>query len=239
MGPARRKFCSIAQLRTELVRVFGFDECRGSTSGPCGSAATRAFWTFRGKAQPCPTSCCWKRLWTTPPGSWATSPPDQYGQPTPCEGFDVQALANHLVAGNPYYVILAQGGGPDLSLFARDQIGDEQPGNVYARGAKEVLAAWQSEGALERHMPLPGAGLGPRIADLHLMEAALHGWDLPTATGQDRAGDPDAVRAATQIWYGNYPDEIRVPTGMFGPSRPVLDDAPALDRLAAYFGRAV
>ncbi len=108
---------------------------------------------------------------------------------------------------------------------------------MYAQGAKEVPAAWQGEGALDRRMPLPGGGLGPRIADLHLLETVLHGWDLATATGQDRTGDPDAVQAALQGWYGNHPDEIRARNGMFGPSRPASDDAPALDRLAAYFGR--
>ncbi|AWZ14972.1 hypothetical protein DRB96_24990 [Streptomyces sp. ICC1] len=86
-------------------------------------------------------------------------------------------------------------------------------------------------------MPLPGGGTGPRIVDLHLLEAVLHSWDLATATGQDRTGDPDAVQAAVAGWYGNFPDEIRAVTGMFGPSKPAADDAPAADRLAAYFGR--
>ncbi|MFE2527663.1 hypothetical protein ACFXEL_25860 [Streptomyces sp. NPDC059382] len=45
-------------------------------------------------------------------------------------------------------------------------------------------------------MPLPGGGTGPRIADLHLPEAVLHGWDLATATDRDRTGDLEAVRAA-------------------------------------------
>ncbi|GHG78746.1 hypothetical protein [Streptomyces griseocarneus] len=99
------------------------------------------------------------------------------------------------MAGNPYYVILAQGGAPDFSLFAQDHIGERQPGEVYAEGAKEVLAAWQTQGALERRMPLPGGGLGPRLPDLHLLEAVLHGWGLATATGQDRVGDPGAVEA--------------------------------------------
>ncbi|MFB7666420.1 TIGR03086 family metal-binding protein [Kitasatospora sp. NPDC056138] len=163
----------------------------------------------------------------------------QYGQPTPCDDFDVRALCNHLVAGNPYYVGLAQGGGPDFSLFARDRIGDEQPGDVYARGAMEVLAAWSADGALGRRMPLPGGGTGPRLADLQLLEAVLHGWDLATATGQDRSGDAEAVRAVQQRWYGNHPDGVRARTGMFGPSRPAPDDAPALDRIAAYFGRTL
>ncbi|MFE2553102.1 TIGR03086 family metal-binding protein [Streptomyces sp. NPDC059355] len=165
--------------------------------------------------------------------------PAQYGQPTPCDDFDVRALANHLVAGNPYYVVLAQGGAPEFSLFAIDRIGERQPGEVYAEGAKEVLAAWQTPGALQRRMPLPGGGSGPRLADLHLLEAVLHGWDLATATGQDRAGDPDAVEAVFRTWYGNHPDEIRPQAAMFGSSEAAPEDAPALDRLAAYFGRTV
>ncbi|MFF3085376.1 hypothetical protein ACFVRB_10040 [Streptomyces nojiriensis] len=82
-------------------------------------------------------------------------------------------------------------------------------------------------------------GAGTRLADLHLLEAVLHGWDLATATGQDRAGDPDTVEAVLRTWYGNHPDEIRSRTGLFGPSRTAPADAPALDRLAAYFGRTV
>ncbi|MFD9030875.1 TIGR03086 family metal-binding protein [Streptomyces sp. NPDC059567] len=165
--------------------------------------------------------------------------PDQYAWPTPCDDFDVRALANHLVAGNPYYVTLAQGGAPDFSLFAQDHIGERQAGEVYGEGAKEVLGAWQFEGALARQMPLPGGVPGPRLADLHLLEAVLHGWDLATATGQHRGGDADAVEAVFRTWYGNYPDEIRPQTGMFGPSKVAAQDAPALDRLAAYFGRTV
>ncbi|WP_185911415.1 MULTISPECIES: TIGR03086 family metal-binding protein [Streptomyces] len=165
--------------------------------------------------------------------------PGQYGLPTPCDDFDVRALANHMVAGNPYFATLAGGGAADFALFGQDNIGERQPGEVYAEGVKEALAAWQAEGALQRHMPLPGGGLGPRLADVYLLEAVLHGWDLATATGQDRAGDPDAVEAVFRRWYGNYPDAARPQTGLFGPAKAVAEDAPVLDRLAAYFGRTV
>ncbi|MFE5679757.1 hypothetical protein ACFQ7B_37205 [Streptomyces erythrochromogenes] len=123
--------------------------------------------------------------------------------------------------------------------FVLANLGDRQAGEVHAEGAKETLAAWQTEGALQRQMPLPGGGLGPRLADLHLLEAVLHGWDLATATGQDRTGDPDTVAAVFHTWYGNYPDEIHGATGRFGPSKQALEDAPALDRIAAYFGRTL
>ncbi|SHM90267.1 TIGR03086 family metal-binding protein [Streptomyces yunnanensis] len=165
--------------------------------------------------------------------------PEQYGQPTPCAEFDVYALANHLVAGNLYYVRLAQGGAPDFSLFAQDQIGGRQPGDAYAQGAEDALDAWRTEGAVERQMPMPGGGQGPLVTDLHLLEATLHGWDVATATGQDRRGDPDAVQAVHQRWYGRFPDALRSQTRLFDPSRPVPEGAPALDEIAAYFGRTV
>ncbi|MEU9941351.1 hypothetical protein [Streptomyces lavendulae] len=64
-------------------------------------------------------------------------------------------------------------------------------------------------------------------------------WDLATATGQDRTGDPHAVEAVPHTRYGNCPDAVRPGTGMFGPARSVPADAPASGRLAARFGRTV
>lgn len=80
--------------------------------------------------------------------------------------------------------------------------------------------------------PHPSGGEGPRLA-------VPHGWDLATATGQDRTGDQDAVEAAFGTWYGNCPDAIRSQTAMLGPSKAAPEDAPAPDRLAACFGRTV
>ncbi|MFF4098760.1 TIGR03086 family metal-binding protein [Streptomyces sp. NPDC001903] len=188
-------------------------------------------------------------MFTTPGGSRAggvrigqagcLSAGGRYALPTPCDDFDVCTLVNHMLAGNPYYEGLAQGDDPDFALFAQYHMGDRQPGEVYAEGAKEALAAWQTEGALQRQMPLPGGGLSPRLADLSLLEAVPHGWGLATATGQDRTGAPDAVAAIFQTWYGNHPDEFRGATGVFGPSKAASEGAPALDRIAAYFGRTL
>ncbi|MEU8773598.1 hypothetical protein [Streptomyces sp. NPDC048606] len=47
------------------------------------------------------------------------------------------------------------------------------------------------------------------------------------------------MQADFQTRYGNYPDAVRGATGMFGPSNEAPEDAPALDRIAAYFGRTL
>ncbi|MBT2452746.1 hypothetical protein J7F03_38065 [Streptomyces sp. ISL-43] len=85
-------------------------------------------------------------------------------------------------------------------------------------------------------MPLKGGGLGPRQADLHLLEAVLHGWGLTTATGQDRADDPDTVEAVFQSWCGNYPDFVLPHTGMGGRSKTGLPHDRVTSELACPMG---
>ncbi|GGU95881.1 hypothetical protein GCM10010211_73740 [Streptomyces albospinus] len=162
---------------------------------------------------------------------------DQYQQPTPCNDFDVRALANHLVVGNPYYITLAQGGALTSPSSPRTRSAPSSLGRS-TPGARRMLSPPGGPRGMQRQMPLPDCGTGPRVADLHLLEAVLHRWELATATGQDRTGDPAALQAVHDRWYGDS-DEIRAHTGLFGPSKPAPDDAPALDPIAACFGRTV
>jgi len=161
--------------------------------------------------------------------------PDQYAAPTPCADWDVRTLLNHLVAGNTFFAASARGDKADMSVWAHDHLGHDDPGTRYDDTAKTALAAWHTPGATDRTAALPSGGPGPHYIDMYLLEALLHGWDLATATGQDRSLDDEVVRAVTGTWTGTVPDEVR---GMiFGPVVPAAPDAPALDRLAAYLGR--
>ncbi|MGH3329048.1 MAG: TIGR03086 family metal-binding protein [Streptomycetales bacterium] len=161
--------------------------------------------------------------------------PAQRGGPTPCEAWDVRALLNHVIAGNRYFPALARGEDSDMSVWGADHLGDADPAEVYEESAAAALDAWRLPGAVERTATLPSGGQGPRLFDIHLADVLVHGWDLATATGQDRSLDPEVTQAVFGRWYGNVPPEVR---GMvFGPEVECAPGAPVADRLAAYLGR--
>jgi uncharacterized protein (TIGR03086 family) len=67
-------------------------------------------------------------------------------------------------------------------------------------------------------------------------ELLIHGWDLARATGQPADLPEDLAEGALSMWRTRLADRPR--EGMpFAAPQPVADDAPAIDRLAAYLGR--
>jgi len=67
-----------------------------------------------------------------------------------------------------------------------------------------------------------------------LAEVVLHGWDVARATGVSY--DADAATTKALLAYLAQFDPAGTP-GMFGPAKPVADDAPALDKVVAMSGR--
>lgn len=163
--------------------------------------------------------------------------PAQLDGPTPCPEWTVGDLVAHLIAGNLKYIEIARGtdwsrGAPHVEL-------DEDPAAMYRQTSDAMLAAWERPGALERETPLP-AGRGPaeKALYLHLGETLVHGWDLATATGQTPAFDVDVVEASLAQFRSWLPPQ-RPPGTPYADATPVADDAPPLDRLAAFLGREV
>lgn len=69
---------------------------------------------------------------------------------------------------------------------------------------------------------------------LRITEQLVHGWDIAQATGQ-RVEFPGEI-AEQELAIGRRM-LVDVPhTGRFGPAHQVLEDAPAIDRLAAFLG---
>ncbi|MFK0200374.1 maleylpyruvate isomerase N-terminal domain-containing protein [Streptomyces lavendulae] len=171
--------------------------------------------------------------------------PGQYGLPTPCEEFDVRALVGHLLAGNPYYVVLARGGAPDFALFAHDHLGGRRPGEVYAEGAEEVLAAWRTEGALQRRTgaapgrPAPAGGGPARLGPRHRHRSGPHRRprrrrgraahlvrqppgrrpyrDRHVRPGQERPGGRPRLRSARRLLRPHRPTGVRLVNRATGP----------------------
>ena len=85
-------------------------------------------------------------------------------------------------------------------------------------------------------MDSPAEMVGLTAAD----ELVVHGWDVARATGQEYSCEPELVGAARRfLAMFASPDAAPGPDVPFGPSRPVPDDAPPLDRGVALAGRDV
>jgi len=161
----------------------------------------------------------------------------QWDRPTPCTGVDVRGLVNHLVAGNLSFVSLVAGTPrPDGEA---DLLG-AQPVEAFRAACASLLTALRTPGMLDRTYPLPfGQVPGLGLIDIRLTEHLGHGWDLARATGQLAPFPADLAErglAVARRQLENRPAGARSP---FGAAVQVAPDAPAIDRLAGFLGRAV
>jgi uncharacterized protein (TIGR03086 family) len=162
---------------------------------------------------------------------------DQFDDPTPCTDWDVRTLLNHLIGGCISYAV---GGSGERAHppTGSDHVGTDHVG-AFEDAAKGALEAFRAPGALDRTFSLPtGDTPGSAALGLALAEAAVHGWDLATATGQPAAIDDDIAESLYQMTtsmmapQGPYPRRTA-----FEDPVDVDDDASPADRLLAYLGR--
>src|SRR3954469_10528786 len=126
---------------------------------------------------------------------------DQWDLPTPCDGWTVRELTNHIVAGNMWAAALGSGRtiadvGSDLD---GDVLGDDALA-AYDASAKSAADAFKAPGALDApcavsYGPVPGSV----YAGHRFMDVLVHGWDLATATGQPTDLDPQLVAACWDV----------------------------------------
>jgi uncharacterized protein (TIGR03086 family) len=166
--------------------------------------------------------------------------PDAWRQPTPCDDWDVEAVARHLMVGERAFVVSLGGERYDLAALTAEvatvPLGDLP--TAYGAGAavlREALADADPAGAFPTGI---GAMPATAIAELRTIEALTHGWDLARGSGAGLEVD-DAVAeraiAHSLVLMERLPPERKV----FGTPQPVPADAPAVDRLAALLGRTV
>jgi len=161
--------------------------------------------------------------------------PDQWHAPTPCEDMDVLGLVEHMIAALDQFAEVGRGG--QLDPTAQRPILPDAAAEEYRTASDGMKSAWSAPGAIDRDHDMPwGATPGAALVEFMFIEEVAHGWDLGRATGQSSPFDEDLVRLALDR-ARQYDDEtIRVP-GMFGPAVDIADDAPMIDRLAAFLGR--
>ncbi|MGH3319849.1 MAG: TIGR03086 family metal-binding protein [Streptosporangiaceae bacterium] len=165
-------------------------------------------------------------------------PDEQWDLPTPCVGWSVRDLVQHLVAGNDGFAAALRG----EATPATQAGGQPSPGELasaYRRSVRALLDAFREPGALERTVTVPfGTVPGTVALHLRLTELLVHGWDLTRATGF-RVAFPDDLAEQELAFARPALADIPPDRRPFAPPEPVADDAPAIDRLAACLGRKV
>jgi uncharacterized protein (TIGR03086 family) len=166
---------------------------------------------------------------------------DQLGNPSPCEGWTVRDVINHITGGATLFAISAEEGSvPDEmlgQLMTGDNLGADHKA-AWAKAADRAMRAFAEPGALEKTVTLPfGQVPGAVALNIAVFDVLTHATDIARATGQT-LHDTDLIETALEVGHQMIGPEMRMP-GVFDAEQPVDAGAPAQDRLLAFAGRRV
>ncbi|MGA8015494.1 MAG: TIGR03086 family metal-binding protein [Candidatus Dormiibacterota bacterium] len=150
---------------------------------------------------------------------------DQLSLPTPCSDWDVAALLQHVIGGMQRFAAMAAGERVDWSS-AQPVVLGEDPAAAYRAGRLALEAAYAAH-------PESVA----RVRPTHLIETAVHAWDLAHATGREPDLQPEVAAAALALAHERLTPEARSRTTAFGQPVPAVADATVYEQLAAFLGR--
>jgi uncharacterized protein (TIGR03086 family) len=114
----------------------------------------------------------------------------------------------------------------------------DDPAGEFRAAADSLVAGWRDNG-LDRTVSISGGeSPGEMAFNMTLMEYLTHGWDLAVGSGQpvpftDEESEQVLARAERTL-----PAQYRGEGMPFGEIVPVAADAPAIDRLVGFMGRA-
>jgi uncharacterized protein (TIGR03086 family) len=161
--------------------------------------------------------------------------PYERAKKTPCQGWDVSALAYHMIGTCATFTAALQeaaGSGQSTPDVGFDLAA------AYAEISDAVMTEWRAPGALDRTIKV---GFGPAPASfaiwLLIADQMLHTWDLAKATGRPYTMPEDLSTTILTFMHKNLRPEMRGPGKAFGPEVLCPEDAPIQDRLAAFSGR--
>lgn len=166
---------------------------------------------------------------------------DQLANPSPCEGWTVRDVINHITGGATLFAISAeQGSVPDDvlgQLMGGDNLGDD-PQAAWAVAAARAMSAFAEPGVLEKIVKLPFGEMPAGVAlNIAIFDVLTHAVDIASSTGQT-VNNAELIDTALLMGREMIGPELRTP-GVFDPEQPIAADAPAQDRLLAFAGRSV
>jgi len=142
--------------------------------------------------------------------------------PTPCGDWDLRTLLNHTILWTSYSAERrAHGESVAEDLMNKDFTADAGFREDYARQIGKAVDAWNNPEAWAGTRNVMGnATPAADVGAMLLMEMALHGWDVATATGQEFNADDktaaalaDIVQAQAELFrkYQGFADAIDPP----------------------------
>lgn len=165
---------------------------------------------------------------------------DQLANASPCDGWTVRDVINHITAGATMFAVSAEQGALPDDVFARlmgDNLGDDHRA-AWGAASRRAVEAFGQPGVLDRTVTLPFGTMPAGVAlTIAVFDLAVHACDIAQATGQ-AIGDEDTFAAALEVGRQIVTDDLRQP-GLFDPAQPVADGAPLQERMLAFAGRRV
>ena len=166
---------------------------------------------------------------------------DELGHPTPCPGYDVAGLIDHVVEAGRRAATLGHGHAPPPGDDSPHVALADAPSELRA-AAQEAAQAWADDASLSTKTTMPwGADYaGATLVDMYVAELSAHAWDLAVASGRvDRLDRSLAVPAleGAQAWIKPAYRNLVAPGSPFGSEVDVASDATDWDRFIAFMGR--
>jgi uncharacterized protein (TIGR03086 family) len=159
----------------------------------------------------------------------AAAPPGSFGDPTPCEDYDVATLIDHLATIAGRVTAAATASPPDATS-------EGGPQARWHAAHESVLSAINGADPARRvELPFGRMPLAAAFAT-YTGEFTTHAWDLAVAIRRADLLDDALAEIAVELVTARIPASPREPTP-FGNVVPVPVEAPAYDRLAGWMGR--
>lgn len=156
--------------------------------------------------------------------------------PTPCEGWDLRALLNHVLSRVALSTAAARlEPTTDFADIERDYVGND-PAGAFTRMTDELLTAWADCDDLVTDRVTPLGPIPPQgVLLFGAQDVFIHAWDVATTRGVS----PQLSDAMIQVFTATHRQSVDEQTraAFFDEPIPVPDDASDLDKLVAFLGR--
>lgn len=166
--------------------------------------------------------------------------PADLARPTPCAGWLLRDLLDHMTAQHRGFTAAAQG---RTSLSHWRVRPEQDPVDAYQRAAAHVREVFAQPGILQRRFLLPEIAAdrtfsAVRAIGFHFLDYVVHSWDVAKAMGMTVEFEPDLLDAALAIAKEVPGGSTRLtPGAAFAPALPGRGGAP-LDTILTLLGRS-